>query len=119
MRLFATVMGVTAGLMMGAGLGLAAEKAAPPATTSTTKAGVDAWKQGDYAKALKIWRPLAESGDADAQFNIAQAYRQLNECKDAQFLYKRYLSVAKDVTADILRLEAESDGLIREILNLA
>ena len=32
------------------------------------KAGVDAWSQGDYAKALKIWRPLAESGDADAQF---------------------------------------------------
>ena len=39
------------------------------------KAGVDAWSQGDYAKALKIWRPLAESGDADAQFNIAQAYK--------------------------------------------
>lgn len=39
------------------------------------KAGVDAWSQGDYVKALKIWRPLAESGDADAQFNIAQAYK--------------------------------------------
>lgn len=75
MRLFATVMGVTAGLTMGSGLGLAAEKAAPPVTASTTKAGVDAWKQGDYAKAVAIWRPLAQAGDADAQFNLGQAYK--------------------------------------------
>lgn len=39
------------------------------------KTGVDAWSQGDYAKAIRIWRPLAESGDADAQFNMAQAYK--------------------------------------------
>lgn len=39
------------------------------------KTGVDAWAQGDYAKALKIWHPLADSGDADAQFNMAQAYK--------------------------------------------
>ncbi len=39
------------------------------------KTGVDAWSQGDYARALRIWRPLADSGDADAQFNIAQAYK--------------------------------------------
>lgn len=39
------------------------------------KAGVDAWSQGDYARALSIWRPLADGGDADAQFNIAQAYK--------------------------------------------
>ena len=39
------------------------------------KAGVDAWEQGDYARALKLWRPLADAGDADAQFNLAQAYK--------------------------------------------
>jgi cell division septation protein DedD len=40
-----------------------------------TKAGVDAWQQGDYARAIAEWRPLAEQGDADAQFNLGQAYK--------------------------------------------
>ena len=39
------------------------------------KAGVDAWQQGDYAKAIEQWRPLAQKGDPDAQFNMGQAYK--------------------------------------------
>lgn len=39
------------------------------------KAGVDAWQQGDYARAIGEWRPLALAGDADAQFNMGQAYK--------------------------------------------
>ncbi|PZU70448.1 SPOR domain-containing protein [Sphingobium sp.] len=39
------------------------------------KAGVDAWQQGDYAKAIAEWRPLANAGDPDAQFNLGQAYK--------------------------------------------
>lgn len=39
------------------------------------KTGVDAWQQGDYAKAIAEWRPLAQSGDPDAQFNLGQAYK--------------------------------------------
>ncbi|MDE0945777.1 MAG: hypothetical protein OSA39_02875, partial [Sphingobium sp.] len=39
------------------------------------KAGVDAWQQGDYAKAVGEWRPLALAGDPDAQFNMGQAYK--------------------------------------------
>lgn len=39
------------------------------------KAGVDAYKRGDYAGAIREWRPLADRGDPDAQFNLAQAYR--------------------------------------------
>ena len=39
------------------------------------KAGVDAWERGDYPAAVAAWRPLALSGDADAQFNLAQAYK--------------------------------------------
>ncbi|MGE4429776.1 MAG: SPOR domain-containing protein [Sphingobium sp.] len=39
------------------------------------KAGVDAWAQGDYAKAVGEWTPLAQQGDADAQFNLGQAYK--------------------------------------------
>lgn len=39
------------------------------------KTGVDAWTQGDYVKAVNDWRPLANAGDADAQFNLGQAYK--------------------------------------------
>ncbi|MDQ4420818.1 SPOR domain-containing protein [Sphingobium sp. DEHP117] len=49
--------------------------AAAPSAQADTKAGVDAWAQGDYARAMKVWLPLAEAGDADAQFNLGQAYK--------------------------------------------
>lgn len=39
------------------------------------KAGVDAWTAGDYPTAVKEWQEPAARGDADAQFNLAQAYR--------------------------------------------
>src|SRR5881409_2014345 len=41
----------------------------------SVKAGIDAWQRADYLAAIAIWRPLAEKGDADAQFNLGQAYR--------------------------------------------
>jgi cell division septation protein DedD len=39
------------------------------------KSGVDAWAKGDFPRAVGVWRPLAIAGDADAQFNLAQAYK--------------------------------------------
>ena len=39
------------------------------------KAGVDAWSRGEYKKAVDIWRVDANAGDADAEFNMGQAYR--------------------------------------------
>ncbi|HJR83237.1 MAG TPA: SPOR domain-containing protein, partial [Sphingomicrobium sp.] len=41
----------------------------------SVKAGIEAWQKADYARAVAIWRPLAENGDADAAFNLGQAYR--------------------------------------------
>ena len=41
---------------------------------TSTQAGVDegltAYQRGDYQAALKVWRPLAEQGDAQAQHNL-------------------------------------------------
>tara|TARA_B100000965_G_scaffold62180_1_gene48019 strand:+ start:609 stop:1301 length:693 start_codon:yes stop_codon:yes gene_type:complete len=34
------------------------------------QAGVEAYKAGDYQTALAEWLPLAEAGNADAQFNV-------------------------------------------------
>lgn len=42
---------------------------------SDVKAGVDAWSKGDYDRAVAQWKGPAEAGDADAQFNLAQAYK--------------------------------------------
>jgi|SRR6516162_56031 len=38
------------------------------------EAGLSAANRGDYATALTLWRPLAEAGDAVAQFNIGISY---------------------------------------------
>lgn len=36
--------------------------------------GLAAYNSGDYETAFKEWRPLAEQGHADAQFNVALMY---------------------------------------------
>ena len=38
------------------------------------QAGMDARNRGDFAKALREWRPLAEQGDARAQFYLGMLY---------------------------------------------
>jgi TPR repeat protein len=45
------------------------------AAFADVKAGIDQWQAGNYAGAVKEWRALAEKGDADAQFNLGQAYK--------------------------------------------
>lgn len=49
--------------------------AGAPLYAQSVKAGIEAWQKADYANAVAIWRPLAQGGDADAQFNLGQAYR--------------------------------------------
>ena len=56
---------------------LAAILLASPAIAAdpTVKAGVEAWQRGEHAAAVAIWQPLAGKNDADALFNLGQAYR--------------------------------------------
>ncbi len=54
--------------------GLALMLAAP--VLADFQAGLDAWKRGDYEAALKEWRPLAEQGDAEAQYLLGNMYLQ-------------------------------------------
>ena len=46
-----------------------------PLSAQSVEEGVEAWQQGNYAEAVAMWQPLAEGGDADAQYNLGQAYR--------------------------------------------
>src|SRR5438270_921195 len=57
-------MAAAAALLIGAGAAFAG-----------VKEGVDAWQAGNYAGAVREWRPLADRGDPDAQFNMGQAYK--------------------------------------------
>lgn len=45
------------------------------AQNAAVKAGVEAYERGDYAGAMRHWRPAAEKGDADAQYNLGQIYK--------------------------------------------
>ncbi len=40
--------------------------------------GLDAYNKKDYATALREWKPLAEQGNAFAQYNLGIMYRQGN-----------------------------------------
>ena len=55
-------------------LGMALILGSAPAAADV-KAGVDAWGRGDYQTAISEWRGPADNGDADAQFNLGQAYK--------------------------------------------
>lgn len=56
-------------LFAAAGLAVAA-----PAN-ATVKEGVEKWRAGDYKGAVTEWLPYAARGDADASFNLGQAYK--------------------------------------------
>ena len=62
-------------------------------SVANVKTGVDAWGRGDYQTAIREWRGPAENGDADAQFNLAQAYKLgrgvSQDLEQAEQWYKR------------------------------
>lgn len=43
-------------------------------TRADFQTGVDAYQKGDYEAALDAWRPLAEAGEAEAQFYLGTLY---------------------------------------------
>lgn len=67
MRTFRTAVSLALPLIAASMLGLPAH--------ADVKDGVDAWQRGDYQGAVAQWRPAALAGDADAQFNLGQAYK--------------------------------------------
>jgi TPR repeat protein len=77
-----------------AGLGALALAAFPGiAARADVKTGVDAWTRGDHGAAVAEWREPAERGDADAQFNLGQAYKLgkgvAQDLAEAEELFRR------------------------------
>lgn len=52
----------------------AATTLASPALGQSVKTGTEAYNNGNYAIALKHFEPLAEEGDADAQYTLGLMY---------------------------------------------
>jgi len=73
-------------------LGMALILMSAPALADV-KAGVDAWGRGDFQTAINEWRGPAAKGDADAQFNLGQAYKLgrgvPQDLKQAEAWYKK------------------------------
>lgn len=63
-----------------------------PATSQDLQKGYLAAVAGDYSTALQEWRPLADQGDADAQFNLGALYDKgngvLQDYKEAAKYYR-------------------------------
>ena len=57
-----------------------------------------AYNKGDYKEALEIWRPLADQGDVDAQYNIGLMYEVTQNYKEAVKWY-RLAAVQEDAVA--------------------
>ena len=47
---------------------------APDSSQADFRDGLAAYERGDYQTALREWRPLAEQGDAQAQYNLGLMY---------------------------------------------
>jgi uncharacterized protein len=45
-----------------------------PVAAQDLQKGFSAYQAGDYATALQEWKPLAEQGNATAQYNLALMY---------------------------------------------
>jgi cell division septation protein DedD len=85
-----------------------------PAALADVKAGVDAWTAGDYARAVVEWQGPAAQGDADALFNLAQAYRlgrgvEINNLRARQ-LYEQAANLGHMRAADNFGLMLFQEG---------
>jgi uncharacterized protein len=78
------------------------------------RAGVDAWQAGQHEQAVRHWRPLAERGDADAQFNLGQAYRMgrgvQSDPRQAQTWFERAAAQGHEQAEGILGMMLFQSG---------
>lgn len=70
------------------GAGLAALLSAP--VMANVSRGVQKWRAGDYAGAVAEWTQPAARGDADALFNLGQAYRLGRGVQQSQTVAQDY-----------------------------
>jgi len=60
------IIGLLLSMLLGSGVAVAAD----------FNKGLEAYYSGDFKTALAEWTPLADKGDADAQYNLGQMHRR-------------------------------------------
>jgi TPR repeat protein len=99
-----------------AGLLLALAAALP--ARADYEAGLAAARAGDYATALQEWRPLAEAGNRDAQFNLGLLYENgLGVAADGEQAARWYRRAAeqedREAQAYLAEMYAKGLGVAR------
>ena len=80
--------------------------------------GEKAYNLGQFDKSIDLFTKAYEEWPEPAfLFNIAQAYRQAGNCKQALFFYKRFLSLKENDTKKPIKPEVKKDveGRITEL----
>jgi TPR repeat protein len=83
------------------------------------EAGLAAARAGDYVTAVRQWRPLAEAGHRDAQFNLGLAYENgLGVAADAAQAARGYRPAAeqddRQAQAYLAEMYAQGLGIARD-----
>src|SRR6185295_6162624 len=81
-------------------------------------AGERAYNLGEFDKAVTLFKQAYAEWDEPAfLFNIAQTYRQMGDCKQSQFFYKRFLALKVNDTKKPIKpeLQAEVEKRIGEL----
>ncbi len=78
------------------------------------KEGENQYNLGDFDQAADAFKKGFELETVEAKkpaylYNVAQAYRQANKCRDAVFFYKRFLSLKDTDTAKPLKPEKRTE----------
>jgi hypothetical protein len=110
------------GVLLAAGVAHAEpERKAPTTAEGWYEEGGTQYTLGNFDKAVEAFKNGFELETDDTKkpaylYNIAQAYRQANDCKNSVFFYKRFLALKANEVAKPLAPErrAEVDGWIRD-----
>ena len=74
-----------------------AEPSAEEHSAELAAAGSVAYNLGDFDRAVELFKEAYKArSDSYLLFNIAQSHRQLGDCRDALFFYRRFLSETAD-----------------------
>ncbi len=91
--------------------------------TEAEKRATDLWQQGttqynlgNFKEAITLYKKGYEEAPAPFfLYNIAQSYRQLGDCHNAIFFYKRYLSQARYTAKRDPKVEAQVKDRIKDL----
>jgi len=73
-------------------------------------AGESAYNLGQFKEAAELFRKAYEQWPEPAfLFNLAQTYRQIGDCKQASFFYKRFLALKEQDTKKPIKAELKAE----------